>query len=141
MELASRGSRLGAALIDGVIGAVPYALVAADAMPSPVQLAGAAALFALVGYQIYSVTTRGQTIGKRLLSIRVVLKDSLLNGGFVVNVLKRGLVTGLLNLIPGFFIIDSLFIFREDRRCVHDFIGGTVVINGQPEDAVAPAVN
>lgn len=132
MELASRGSRLGAALIDGVIGAVPYGLVVVESLPTPVRLLGAAGLFALVGYQIWSVATRGQTIGKRLLAIRVVLKDTLVNGGFVVNVLKRGVVTGLLNFIPGFFLVDSLFIFREDRRTIHDFIAGTVVIVGQP---------
>lgn len=132
MELASRGTRLGAALIDGLIGAVPYALVVMETLPSAVRYLGVAALAALVVYQIHSVGTRGQTIGKRLLSIRVVLKDTDRNGGFVVNVLKRGLITGLLNFIPGFFLVDSLFIFREDRRCVHDFIGGTSVIVGNP---------
>ena len=132
MELASRGTRLGAALIDGLIGAVPYALVVIESLPSAVRYLGVAALAGLVIYQIHSVGTRGQTIGKRLLSIRVVLKDTDRNGGFVVNVLKRGLITGLLNFIPGFFLVDSLFIFREDRRCVHDFIGGTSVIVGNP---------
>lgn len=132
MELATRWNRLGAALLDGLIGAVPYALAIGETLPAPVRIVGVAGLFALIGYQLYSVTTRGQTIGKRLLSIRVVLKETGQNGGFVVNVLKRGLVTGILNLIPGFFLVDSLFIFREDRRCVHDFIAGTVVVNGHP---------
>lgn len=133
MELASRGTRLGAALIDGFIGAVPYAMVVVDTAPNAVRFLGVALLFALVGYQVYSVATRGQTIGKRLLGIRVVLKETGVNGGFVVNVLKRGLVTGLLNLVPGYFFVDSLFIFREDHRCLHDFIAGTCVIAGQPE--------
>lgn len=133
MELASRGTRLGAAVIDGLIGAVPYGLVVVESLPSAVRFLGVAALFALVGYQLYSVTTRGQTIGKRLLAIRVVVKETGANGGFVVNVLKRGVAVGLLNLIPGFFLVDSLFIFREDRRCVHDFIAGTVVIVGHPD--------
>lgn len=132
MELATRMSRLGAALLDGAIGAVPYALAIGESAPVPLRLVGAAGLLALIGYQLYSVSTRGQTIGKRLLSIRVVLKETGENGGFVVNVLKRGLVTGLLNLIPGFFLVDSLFIFREDRRCIHDFIAGTIVVNGHP---------
>jgi uncharacterized RDD family membrane protein YckC len=132
MELASRWNRLAAAIIDGLCGAVPYGLVAIGDPPAPVQILGMGALFALIGYQIYLSATRGQTIAKRLLGIRVVRKDTMENGGFVVNVLKRGFVTGLLNFIPGFFLVDSLFIFREDRRCVHDFIAGTVVVVGQP---------
>lgn len=135
MELASRWNRLAAALLDGLFGAVPYGLVAMGEGNSAIQLVGVAGLFALIGYQIYSVTTRGQTIAKRLLGIRVVVKETMVNGGFVTNVLKRGVVTGLLNFIPGFFLVDSLFIFREDRRTIHDFIAGTVVVVGQPEAA------
>lgn len=133
MELASRGSRFGAALIDGLCGAIPYALVALNTLPSPVRLLGVAALFGLIGYQIYLMGTRGQTLGKRLLGIRVVLNDTHVNGGWVPNVLKRGVGVGLLNFIPLFFLVDSCFIFREDRRCIHDFIAGTVVVVGQPE--------
>lgn len=137
MELASRWNRLAAALIDGFLGALPYGMV--SAMDSkPVQLLGLGLLLAFIAYQVYSVATRGQTIAKRLLGIRVVRKDTMENGGFTVNVLRRGVIPGLLNFIPGFFIVDSLFIFREDRRTVHDMIAGTVVVAGQPGEA-APA--
>jgi hypothetical protein len=39
----------------------------------------------------------------------------------------------VLQQIPGINIfaglLDPLFIFRQDRRCIHDFIAGTKVIN------------
>jgi uncharacterized RDD family membrane protein YckC len=135
MELASRWTRLGAALLDGLIGAVVYGVTAAEFMPVPVKYLGVVALLGLIGYQIWSTGTRGQTIAKRVLGIRVVVKDTGANGGWMVNVVKRGIVVGLLNFIPGFFLVDSLFIFREDRRTVHDMIAGTVVVVGQPDAA------
>ena len=57
------------------------------------------------------------------------------------NVLLRGLVNGLLNIVPLYFLVDCGFIFREDRRCVHDMIAGTVVVVGHPGEAppAAPA--
>ena len=130
MELATRGERFASALADGVLVAVPYVLATIETLPSAVRLLGTAGTLALLVTQIYLLSTTGQTIGKRLLGIRIVLKDSLKNGGFVVNVLKRGLVNGLLSLIPGYFLVDSLFIFREDRRCIHDLIAATCVIKG-----------
>jgi len=38
----------------------------------------------------------------------------------------------IVGLIPGvgiaLTILDALFIFRDDRRCIHDLIAGTKVI-------------
>ena len=128
MELATRKQRLSAALADGVIVAVPYVIASLDTAPAPVRLVGVVASLALLVYQLYLISATGQTLGKRFIGIRIVLKDTLENGGFVVNVLKRGLLNGLLCLVPGYFLVDSLFIFKEDRRCIHDLIAGTCVV-------------
>jgi len=130
MELATRGKRFAAALIDAILLAVPLGLAnLEDTLPDPVLLVFAVAGFALAIAQLVLLTQRGQTLGKIWLEIKIVRKDTMENGGFVTNVLMRGLLNGLLNLIPLYFIADSLFIFREDRRCLHDKIAGTVVVD------------
>ncbi|MBI2385787.1 MAG: RDD family protein [Elusimicrobia bacterium] len=132
MKLASRTQRFLAALADGFIVGVPYVIGTLEAAPVAVRLLGVVASLALLVTQLVLVSKHGQTLGKRFLGIRIVMKDTLENGGFVVNVLKRGLLNGLLSLIPGYFLVDSLFIFREDRRCIHDLIAGTCVIEAEP---------
>lgn len=58
------------------------------------------------------------------------------HAGFVKAVLLRAFVNGLIGAIPfvGFIygIVDILSIFRSDRRCYHDQLAGTQVIQGQP---------
>ncbi len=132
MELATRLQRFLAALADGVILTVPYLAGSLEALPEPLRLLGVLASLALLVVQLVMVTKRGQTLGKKLLGIRIVTKDTQENGGFVVNVLKRGFLNGLLSLIPGYFLVDCLFVFRGDRRCLHDMIAGTVVIQADP---------
>jgi hypothetical protein len=51
---------------------------------------------------------------------------------FVTGVLLRNWLFMLLQYIPGLGsvsgLVDPLFIFRADRRCIHDFVAGTKVI-------------
>ncbi|UPT72731.1 MAG: RDD family protein [Elusimicrobiota bacterium] len=133
MELATRKQRLGAALADGIIVAIPYAIGSLEAAPAPLRLVAVIASLGLLVYQLRLVSKTGQTIGKRWVGIRIVLKEGLVNGGFVTNVVKRGLVNGLLCLIPVYFLVDCAFIFRDDRRCLHDMIAGTCVIVAEPD--------
>ena len=71
----------------------------------------------------------GQTLGKKVLRIRIVKMDTGENGGFVPNVLLRTVVNILLIIIPFYVVVDILFIFRGDRRCIHDMMAGTHVVN------------
>jgi len=103
----------------------------------PVILVG---LFLLAGIQIWLLATRGQTVGKRLLSIRIVEIHSGEKPGILKVVVLRWFVPGLIGSISAFglglifSLIDVCFIFRSDRRCVHDHMAGTVVIEGNPPD-------
>jgi len=149
MQLASLGQRLGAALLDGLVALVavgiPYAVAGVSmagaeqshesGMP-PAAVGGfAVAGIALLGLMIYNLvllTKQGQTIGKKWLGIRIVSYPDGQRAGFVKAVLLRGFVNGIIGAIPLlgtiYSLIDILFIFREDRRCIHDLIGGTQVI-------------
>jgi len=141
-SLADRSTRLGASLLDlllVVIVSLPGVLflVASNASDDGSTAATGVVLLvvgflAIAVYQVYLLVTRGQSVGKRLLRIKIVkvLDETL--PGFVKVVLLRGWLPGLIFAIPyvgwAFWLADALFIFREDRRCVHDLIAETKVI-------------
>ena len=139
-QLAGRGTRLIAAIIDGLIGAVlgaPLWIASAgaagdpDAMMEAMTGAGTITGLLILVYlvvQLWFLIKDGQTIGKKLMKIRIVKRETGHNGGFVPNVLMRGFVNGLLGIIPFYGLVDILFIFREDRRCVHDLLACPVVV-------------
>jgi uncharacterized RDD family membrane protein YckC len=152
-ELAGRGTRLGASLLDSLIAficclpalilagsAILQAAISGERNPENVDsgrmLIGIAlmgcALLILAIVQIWMLTTRGQTLGKRMLGIRIVKFADQSNPGCVGAFLMRAVVPGIIGAIPylGFIfsIVDVCFIFREDRRCIHDLIAGTQVV-------------
>jgi uncharacterized RDD family membrane protein YckC len=163
--LADRGARLMARVIDWMIElmcSLPGLLVlgteflkiATEAMqgrePDFSQLdvprlllgAGLILLFslALLVVQVWMLTVRGQTIGKRILGIRVVKADGS-PAGFVNGWLMRELLitaigiacsiipfVGPVLLRPAFHIVDWCLIFRDDQKCLHDQIATTKVV-------------
>lgn len=138
MELAGRLDRFWAAIIDralflGLIVATIAFSIFRRSTSSPVfVIACAAALLALVGVQIWLLTAHGQTIGKRIIGLRIVKVSDMTNGGFVTNVLLRTVANAAISAVPVagsiYFLVDPAFIFRDDRRCVHDHLAGTCVI-------------
>jgi uncharacterized RDD family membrane protein YckC len=82
--------------------------------------------------QIVMISTRGQTIGKRICGIRIVRHRDGSKPGFVHGWVIRGLVPAVIGAIPWigsiFTIVDVCFIFREDRRCLHDLMADTRVV-------------
>jgi uncharacterized RDD family membrane protein YckC len=77
------------------------------------------------------VYKNGQTIGKKLLNIKVVRKDgSRATFGRIFGM--RYLLNTLITLIPmvgGLYgLVDVLFIFGAEKRCCHDYIADTIVV-------------
>lgn len=142
-ELASRLTRLGATLVDALIGLVislPVSIATGyfkRAMEQNVSV-GEMALYAGGGFVMflllhgYLLATRGQTIGKMLLGARIV--DY--NTGELLPLAKlvglRVLPVGIVSLIPcagGLLcLVDILFIFGAEQRCLHDLIAGKKVV-------------
>jgi uncharacterized RDD family membrane protein YckC len=142
--LATLGQRFGAAMLDGVIflvGYIPLLLgVGMGGEGTEVEsgsplLAGFGGfiLLCLIGVNIYFLVKYGQSIGKRISGIRVVGKDSDENPGPLKVIGLRIVLNGLLGIIPFYGFVDVLFIFGQERRCLHDLIAGTRVVQGQPE--------
>ena len=143
-ELASRWRRLFASLFDGflqmlfVFPLMYYLGVWESAMRGetmPVSQEIGFGIFGMVLFLIlngYLLKKYGQTIGKKLLKIRIVTLDGELPG-FNRLIGLRVVPVWVVTYIPviGYFlaVIDSLFIFRKDRRCAHDLIAGTKVVN------------
>lgn len=109
---------------------VPGATVADMSRTSPIVLM--LALLGMCGYlilQAYLLAIRGQSIGKIIVSIRIVDAQTGVSGGFLQNVFLREMLNALLSMIPFYFLVDSAFILQNDRRCIHDHIAGTIVVD------------
>ncbi len=147
-ELAGRGRRLGAYLIDTIIAGIvlvavayfnpgPLGITMLDLMRDATQQmsteANIAFLIIFMAINSYLLLTKGQTLGKWMLGIRIVDAES---NGAATAVKLLGLryvlvmLVAVIPLIGGLLgVVDFLFIFREDRRCVHDLIAGTKVVS------------
>ena len=104
-----------------------------------VLLGGAAAIGFLgaVGIAIYQwmlISRTGQSLGKKWTGIRIEKIDGS-RVTFGTGVVLRNWVPKVMGAVPYlgmlFHLIDCLFIFREDQRCLHDHIAGTRVVRHQ----------
>lgn len=144
--LASRWNRLWAALIDGTLALVTtiplmsyfevWEHITQGSVPIDITIKLAITSWALFFLMHgYLLKEKGQTIGKKIIGICIVTT----NGNkpdFGNLILKRYLPVALLGHTPllGQYLsmIEVLFIFRKDKRCIHDLIAGTKVINVNP---------
>jgi uncharacterized RDD family membrane protein YckC len=142
--LAGRWARLGSSIIDGLLSMVVVLPLQAhfgvyDGFPNikPLSAVDTAAWgaggFALwLAIHAYFLATRGQTVGKRLVGIQIINEDDGRQASFVKLVFARYLPVSLIAHIPilgGLLnLVDVLLIFREDRRCFHDLLAGTRVV-------------
>jgi uncharacterized RDD family membrane protein YckC len=139
--LADRGTRLGAAILDGFIFAgmvyVPVILTLAADSAAGQDGNGAMVLMgfalAVIGFVAWTwltvryVLRNGQSIAKKMTKIKVVRRD-----GSPVNLGRlfwmRNVANGILSIIPLYGLIEILFIFSESRQCLHDKLADTIVV-------------
>lgn len=154
--LAGRMTRLGAAILDGILMvavllpiqfATGYIQRAQSQQSGLIEqfamsVLGLAVMLALNGYLL---ATRGQTIGKIAAGIQIVDFETGRLLPFVRVFVYRYLwslplaaaeiiIPGAVdNLLLNFVtLIDTLMIFGESRRCLHDLIAGSKVVIYEP---------
>lgn len=153
--LASRGRRFWGAMVDGIITGITmapaYAGVSFAALGAARQtdsspfllfkMAGTlgvvagALMFGFFVLNWYLLAKRGQTVGKIVARTRVVMLDGS-RAPFGRVVALRAWPIQLIGYVPVIgrvigpvlALVDVLFIFRADRRCLHDLIAGTKVV-------------
>jgi uncharacterized RDD family membrane protein YckC len=147
LELADRGTRLAANLLDGIIVLIPFGLIAflcyqllgwnmfeerttLGAFLEGLAISSSASVlyFAVNGRLL---ARHGQSIGKKLFKIRIAkpdgriptLWDSFFKRYALFLFLQDVPLVG--RMVP---LIDALMIFRESRRCLHDELAETIVV-------------
>jgi uncharacterized RDD family membrane protein YckC len=158
--LASLGARLGAWVLDALLGAVAsipllialvqFAILHFDDSDLPTEDEMLEALF--VDYPAYVAVSLGlavllaiihlvffvqssQSIGKRIVGTQIATLDGRPAG--LLRILGlRIIVAGILYNLPYIGIVIGLvgilMIFSVDRRCLHDYIAGTIVVQYRP---------
>jgi uncharacterized RDD family membrane protein YckC len=151
-ELATRGSRLGAKILDGLIMGGPFLVILVLGLArvgmtrgqtvfgiwsqvlahaGPGLYIGGAIELALFGVTVALVYRNAQTLGKKLCGIKIARLDG--SRATLARIFfLRYLPGAILNLVPVikycYGLANPLFIFGEARRCIHDYIAGTIVI-------------
>ena len=147
-ELAGRGARLGAAIIDFIIMLVVllpimymggYMAAATEAAQAGTQVGlGTTLMWAAIGFvifvviQFFPLNATGQTWGKKLLKIKIVDLDGAkppIGRLLGLRYLPIQAVANVPLIGPVVALVNVLLIFRSDRRCGHDLIAGTRVVH------------
>lgn len=141
VEMAGLATRFAAAILDGIILVfavyVPFvvALVASEGGAGPASVmiqmvasvVGVAAFIAWCWFTVVYVIRNGQSIGKKILEIKVVRSDGSA-ATFSRIFWLRNVVNTMIGVIPFYWFLDHLFIFGGARQCLHDKIADTIVV-------------
>jgi uncharacterized RDD family membrane protein YckC len=140
LQLASRGARLGAVIIDGIITGIPgkiltqLAIMATASSLGTLTQMGAfwtgagigSAISILIGvpYEALLLSRNGQTVGKLAVHLRVVSPD-----GSKITA-KQAWIRAISRTLLGFLVIVDWppIFFTPEKLCVHDMIARTRVI-------------
>ena len=137
LELAGIGRRFGALFIDSLVLSIPIIIVMVSVIavtvsgksnfnPIWVQPAALVAVGLYVVYEGLMLASRGQTLGKMSMKIKVVRVDgtAISTGQAWGRAFMRQILASCLsifNYLPAFF--------TKDRTCLHDLVASTRVVN------------
>lgn len=154
LQLATPSERFGGAFIDGLINAVVIVplmyltgFMGTDASGHPAKTDFLhTAMFAAIGFAFFAaiqwkfLKATGQTIGKKVAKTRIVTMEG--KKPEIGDLLgKRYLFMNFLGVIPVvggvLALVNALFVFRKDRRCIHDQVAGTQVVKFPPGEIIS----
>lgn len=101
--------------------------------PKPTAVKIAAALFALAFYLFYALLAtllfRGQTIGKKLLGLKVRRSDTgpVISGAILLRELLMKIVINSIPLVPLISLVTILS--SREHKTLHDMLADTIVVN------------
>jgi uncharacterized RDD family membrane protein YckC len=146
-ELASVGSRILAVLLDGLfymlfvmvgIGIIVAMFASGgDEEPDPAKVN--MAIYIIIGFyalpQLINavlISMSGQTVGKKIMGVRIVSQGTGAPAGFLQGFLIRNIGFGFFTGLPiiGLFIAiaDVVYLFLEDHETLHDKLASTMVV-------------
>lgn len=148
-QLATRGQRFGAALIDGLFalalslavmlpmyGTEYFALIKVGKLAVLNGLLVYMAIFwAVEGWFLYQ---RSQSLGKMALGLRIVRTDGSIatfGRSFGLRLVAFGVAGWIPFVGPLLGFVDALFIFGSSRRCLHDYVADTIVVTASSAPA------
>lgn len=139
-RLADRGTRFVANFIDSMVPVVPMVLtfvmlgvlgsseMGKEVLGGTLVLIATLLMMAALGLQLVLVIHNGQSLGKRIMRIKVVSPDGRPVSAARI-IFMRNLVPQIIGAFCGVFgLIDALLIFRSDQRCLHDLMAETIVV-------------
>ncbi|MBI2028114.1 MAG: RDD family protein [Candidatus Levybacteria bacterium] len=139
MNYAGAGARFLAAIIDGLILLVInsiFGFVLGGNNQSP--LSYLLSLGVSIGYWVFYQASQGQTIGKKVMRIKVV--DASGNKPTVMTFFLREIIGKLVSAII-LFIGYLMILWDAKKQGLHDKIAGTVVVRVTDVSAKSPVAN
>lgn len=101
-------------------------------IPETTLAAVGAAVITLTLIQVWLIASRGQTIGKILLKIKIVDETSGEKSTFLRSVILRSVLVKYIgyNIVGSLlFFVDLVFLFTKQNRTLHDRLAKTLVVN------------
>ena len=133
VELATRVSRIAAKILDSLILIWPLILImATEPIEAPYSLMIAISVLLYCGFiffiQSWLLISKGQTLGKKFLKIKIINPKNNEIPNFFRLIILRSILGLYLSFTIIFLVVDFVALLLPKRRCIHDFMGNSIVV-------------